>query len=77
MITMAAVMMIKMTDKDEHRITIKTSLDVQSSSSLELLSLSDDFVSNRGTVVVFLFLNLAEYELVNSFLLVTKVVLTD
>ena len=71
MITMAAVMMIKMTDKDEHRMITKTSLNVQCislSSSLELLSLDDVFVSNRGNTVVFLFLNLVGNECFNIFL---------
>ena len=52
MITIAAVMMIKMTDKDEHRIMIKTSFDVQcTSSTTELLALNEDFLNVKDGVL--------------------------
>ena len=53
---MAAVRMMRMTDKDEMSIMIKTSLVFQCHLSLftQLLSLNDEFFSERGSGVVFL-----------------------
>ena len=57
MISMAAVIMMRMTDRDELSIMIKTSLVVHCHLALfkQLLSLNGEFLNDRGSDVVFSF----------------------